>query len=145
MELFLNLKDGLKPGAEPKTYTEVYAAGTALPVALTAPGNLDSGDTPLESEHTFLKGMPYASIDDIQIEVQSGDGASWSLAANMAAMKGDIDDLLIICHYTVAGFLATGHSAALTPSLRRIPLPNAGEGVRGEAISIRYKAAADSS
>jgi hypothetical protein len=104
VELFLNLKDGLKPGTEPpQTYTQAYAAGEALMVTLIANGNDTVGENiPLTSDDASLNGTPQVSIDNLEVEVTSGDAARWALAANAAARKDDIVDLWIVCHYTVA-------------------------------------------
>jgi peptidoglycan hydrolase-like protein with peptidoglycan-binding domain len=102
VELFLNLKDGLKSGTD-KTYTEIYAAGDPLNVTLKTPGNGDAdGSKPLNSSQSFLNGIPYASFDGLEVEVKSGDNARWSLTPNMAPIKDDINDLFIICRYTVS-------------------------------------------
>jgi hypothetical protein len=100
VEIFLNLKEGIKPSSN-KTYTEMYASGTPLNVAISAP-NAASIPTSLGSSKSFLNGIPHASIDGLSVEVKSSKDALWSLSANMVPIKDDISDLFIICHYSVA-------------------------------------------
>jgi peptidoglycan hydrolase-like protein with peptidoglycan-binding domain len=96
LEIFLNLKEGIKPGTK-KTYTEAY---TPLKITITPPGAAEILQD-IASKKSFLNGIPYASIDGLSIDIKSGSDAIWSLIANMVSIKNDISDLFIICHYSV--------------------------------------------
>jgi Tc toxin complex TcA C-terminal TcB-binding domain len=99
VELFLNLKEGIKPGTN-KTYTEIYS-GTPLNVTISPPGVAGVSKS-LISSKSFLNGIPYALFDKLDVEVKSGNDALWSLTANMASIKDDISDFFIVCHYSVS-------------------------------------------
>ena len=98
VELFLNLKEGIKPGTN-KTYTEIYS-GTPLNVTISLTGVAGVSKS-LISSKSFLNGIPYVLFDKLDVEVKSGNDALWSLTANMAPIKDDISDLFIVCHYSV--------------------------------------------
>jgi len=104
VEVFLNLKDEIKPGTQPpKTYTQAYASGTPLNVTLKSPDNGDTGGSkPLNSTPSFLNGIPHQSINELDVEVKSGNDALWLFSANAVPLKDAITDLFVVCHYSVS-------------------------------------------
>jgi hypothetical protein len=103
VELFLPLKDGKKPGTN-KTYTEIYTA-TPLTLSVKSASGIATGKV-LNSSPSFLNGIPHVVIEEsaTPIEVKSGKAAAWLLTIDTARLKlvqDAIEDLFILCHYTV--------------------------------------------
>jgi hypothetical protein len=103
IEIFLPLKDGKKPGTN-KTYTEIY---TAAPLTLSVKSAFGTASgKALNSSSSFLNGIPHVVIEDaaLPLEVKSGEAAAWSFTTETAKLKSiqdAIEDLFIVCHYTV--------------------------------------------
>lgn len=104
VELFLKLKDGVNVEKD-KTYTEIYAEGNPLTVSLASSDGTEVSE-PLESIPSFLNGIPHAIMD------VSGGLGTWVLRAQKADIeqlvttlgKTDaIEDIFIVCHYSVTG------------------------------------------
>jgi hypothetical protein len=103
VELFLPLKDGKKPGTN-KTYTEIYTAAP-LTLSIKSDSGTASGKV-LNSSPSFLNGIPHVVIEEaaLPVEVKSGEAAAWSFtveAARLKLVQDAIEDLFIVCHYTV--------------------------------------------
>jgi hypothetical protein len=103
VELFLPLKDGMKPGTA-QTYTQIYTA-SPLTLSITSPSGTASGKL-LNSTPSFLNGIPHVAIEAsaVPIQVKSGDAAAWSFTVDSAKLKPlqeAIDDFFIVCHYSV--------------------------------------------
>ena len=103
VELFLPLKDGMKPGTI-QTYTQIYTA-SPLTLSITSPSGTASGKL-LNSTPSFLNGIPHVVIEAsaVPIQVKSGDAAAWSFKVDTARLKPlqeAIDDFFIVCHYSV--------------------------------------------
>lgn len=96
VELFLKLKDDVHPGS-----------GQLLTVSVTRPDGTQISTPPLESNPSFLNGIPHAGMD---VASDANGFGTWVLAAQVADMahlvatlgKPDaIEDIILICHYSV--------------------------------------------
>jgi hypothetical protein len=103
VDVFLSLKDAQKPGdAQGRTYSQIYAAGT--PVSVTVTPSPD-GIRQLRSDPA-LGGMPDATGVDVGgMVVGSAEQSALRFSmksADIAAWAGGLDDLLVVCHYSVS-------------------------------------------
>lgn len=103
IELFLPLKETKKPGSN-KTYTEIYTA-SPLTLSINSSAGLTNNQA-LSSSPSFLNGTPYLIVSSmiVPIEVTNGEAAAWSFTIDTAKLKlvqAAIEDLFIVCHYTV--------------------------------------------
>ncbi len=107
VKLFLPLKDGKKPGTN-QTYTQIYTA-SPLTLSVTSASGTASGKV-LNSSPSSLNGIPHVVIEgpeasSVPIEVTSGKAAAWSFtveAAELKLVQEAIEDLFIVCHYSVS-------------------------------------------
>jgi len=103
VELFLPLKDGKKPGTN-QTYTQIY---TDSPLTLSVTSATGAANGKVLSSSPSLNGIPHVVIEEsaVPIQVKSGEAAAWSFtvkAARLELVQGAIEDLFIVCHYSVS-------------------------------------------
>jgi hypothetical protein len=103
IQLFLSLKEGKKSGSN-KTYLEFYE-DNPLAIAIKS-ANGTANNKILNSNPSFLNGIPHLSLEDtvVPLEVSSGEKASWSITVNSETLKqvqDAIADLWIICYYSI--------------------------------------------
>ena len=110
VELFLPLKDGKKPGTN-QTYTQIY---TGSPLTLSVTSATGAANGKVLSSSPSLNGIPHVVIEKsvvppeesaVPIQVKSGEAAAWSFtvkAARLELVQGAIEDLFIVCHYSVS-------------------------------------------